>query len=243
MTAYLSWTEIKLLSREPLTLVVTLMFPVLMMTLLLVSFSGDDDPVFVGFGGAEFYVTAYLAAAVAAMGFMGTPTHLASYRSSGVLRRFRAAGLPSSSLLLAQVAVTAVLAAIGAAVMLALAFSGFDLESPSSPAGVGLAFVVGIAAFAGIGTLLGSLLPSPRAAQGLGLVLFFGTFFLAGGGPPPGLLPDAVNDAASLTPVGLLVDAIRSPWTDGDADATALAGLAALAVGCTALAVVRLRRL
>lgn len=37
----------------------------------------------------------------------------------------------------------------------------------------------GILAFTGIGLALGSLLPTARAAQGLGLLLFFGLFFIA----------------------------------------------------------------
>lgn len=242
MTAYLAWTEVKLLAREPLVLVVSLLFPVLLMVLLLASFSGDNDPVFVGLSGTEFYVTSYLGAAIAAMGFLGTPTHLAAYRDSGVLRRFRAAGLPGAALVLSQAAVLAALAAVGAAAMLALAYAGFDLAAPRSVAGVAAGFGAGIAAFAGIGALLGSLLPSARSAQGLGLLLFFGTFFLVGGGPPPGVLPDALNDIAGLTPTGLLVDAIRTPWTGGDPDLPALAALAGIAVLGLTLATRRLAR-
>jgi len=66
MPAYLTWTEVKLLAREPLVLVVSLMFPILLMVLLLASFSGDNDPVFVGLNGTDFYVTSYLGAAIAA---------------------------------------------------------------------------------------------------------------------------------------------------------------------------------
>lgn len=243
MTPYLAWTELKLLAREPLVLVVTLLFPILLMALLLASFSGDNDPVFGGLEGTEFYVTSYLGAAIAAMGFMGTPTHLASYRDGGVLRRFRAAGVPGWSIVLSQAVVMAALAVLGAAAMLGLAYAGFDLAAPASIGGVVLGFAAGIAAFAGVGALLGSVMPTARAAQGLGLLLFFGTFFLVGGGPPPGVLPDALNDAAGLTPTGLLVDAIRTPWHDGGLDLPALLGLAAIAAAGFALAARRLARI
>lgn len=242
MTTYMAWTEVKLLAREPLVLVVSLMFPILLMVLLLASFSGDTDPVFVGYEGTEFYITSYLGAAIAAMGFMGTPTHLANYRGSGVLRRFQAAGVPSRALVVSQVTVLAVLAVVGAAAMIGLAYSGFDLAAPASIGGVAAGFAVGILAFAGIGALLGSLMPSARAAQGLGLLLFFGTFFLVGGGPPPGVLPDALNDTAAWTPTGLLVDAIRTPWTDGGLDVAAMVTLALIAVAAFALAARRLAR-
>jgi ABC-2 type transport system permease protein len=242
MTAYLAWTEVKLLAREPIVLVVSLMFPILLMVLLLASFSGDNDPVFVGLDGTDFYVTSYLGAAIAAMGFMGTPTHVAGYRDSGVLRRFQAAGVPSRALVVSQVAVLAILAVVGAAAMIGLAYSGFDLATPESVVGVAAGFAVGVVAFAAIGVLLGSLMPTARAAQGLGLVLFFGTFFLVGGGPPPGVLPDTLNDIAGWTPTGLLVDAIRTPWTDGGLDTTAMVRLAVIAAAGFALAARRLAR-
>lgn len=242
MTPYLIWTELKLLAREPLVLVVSLMFPILLMVLLLASFGGDNDPVFAGLDGTQFYVTSYLSAAVAAMGFLGTPTHLASYRASGVLRRFRAAGVPAASLVTAQAAVLAVLAVVGAAAMLALAYAGFDLAAPASPAGVAAGLAAGVLAFAALGALLGSLLPSARVAQGLGLLLFFGTFFLVGGGPPPGVLPDALNTVAGWTPTGLLVDAVRSPWSGQGLDPVATGCLAGVAVAGFALATRRLGR-
>lgn len=36
---------------------------------------------------------------------------------------------------------------------------------------------------------------------------------LAGTGPPPGVLPHWLNNSAKWTPTGLVVTAIRSPWT------------------------------
>ncbi len=243
MTSYLVWTELKLLVREPLVLVVTLAFPVLLMVLLLASFGGDNDPVFAGLDGTQFYVTSYLAAAVAAMGFLGTPTHLASYRAGGVLRRFRAAGVSAASLVAAQAVVLALLAVVGAAAMLALAYAGFALAAPASVGGVAVGFTAGVLAFAAIGVLLGSVLPGPRVAQGLGLSLFFGTFFLVGGGPPPGVLPDTLNTVAGWTPTGLLVDAIRSPWSGQGLDVVATGCLLTVAVAGFTLAARRLTNL
>lgn len=236
MSRGITWIEIKLLAREPLTLVVSLAFPVVLMVLLLASFGGEPDPDFMGVGGTDFYVPSYLGAAIAVMGFLGVPTHLAAYRESGVLRRFRAAGVSASSVMIAQLAVTAVLASVGAAVMIALAYSGFDLAAPVAPWGVALGFIIGVVAFTAVGALLGSVMPSARAAQGTGLLLFFGTFFLVGGGPPPAILPDSLNSIVEFTPIAQLADAIRSPWIGLGWDTTALIALAAIAVVGWALA-------
>jgi ABC-2 type transport system permease protein len=242
MTRYLTWTEVKLLAREPLVLVLTLMFPILLMVLLAAAFADHGGPVFADLDGTQFYVTAYLGAAIAMMGFMGTPTHLAGYREGGVLRRFRAAAIPSHAVVVSQAAVLALLAVVGAVVMLALAAVLFDIAGPASPAGVAAGFAVGILAFAGIGTLLGAVMPGARSAQGLGLLLFFGTFLLVGGGPPPGVFPAALNAITSWTPTGLLINAIRTPWAGNGLHVPAMVTLLLVAAACFALATRRLSR-
>jgi ABC-2 type transport system permease protein len=233
---------VKLLAREPLVLVLTLMFPILLMVLLAAAFADHGGPVFANLDGTQFYVTAYLGAAISMMGFMGTPTHLAGYRERGVLRRFRAAAIPSRSVVFSQAAVLALLAVVGAVAMLALAYAIFDIGAPASAIGVAAAFAVGILAFAGIGALLGSLMPGPRSAQGLGLLLFFGTFLLVGGGPPPGVFPDTLNAITAWTPTGLLLDAIRSPWAGDGLHLPAMVTLVLISAATFALATRRLSR-
>jgi len=117
----------------------------------------------------------------------------------------------------AQLAVMAALVAVGVTLMLGIGFAGYDLTAPASASGVVVGIAAGTLAFAALGLLIGSLVPTARAAQGLGLLLFFGLFFIAGGGPPPALLPDAINRFVELTPMG--------PWsarsaTPGTATAT-----------------------
>jgi hypothetical protein len=46
VTAYLTWTEIKLLAREPLVLVLSLMFPILLMVLLVTAIRHHTSAVF-----------------------------------------------------------------------------------------------------------------------------------------------------------------------------------------------------
>lgn len=242
VTVHLVWTEMRLLSREPVTLVASLGFPLLLLVLLVGSF-GDDppSPEYGGLGGTDFYVPVYLAAAIAAMGLLGVPTHVATYRETGVLSRFRVAGIGAGTIVAAQVAVTVMLAVVGAAVMVTLGFLAFGLSVPTSPVAVVVGFITGAVAFAALGVLLGSLLPSARAAQGLGLASFFGLFFIAGGGPPPALLPDVVNNAVDLTPMGPLVDAITLPWHQAGPAYGPLAVLTGIAV-VAALGAARLLR-
>lgn len=242
MTGAIVGTELRLLAREPVTLLFSLLFPVVLMVLVVSSFGSEPDPAFGGISGTDLYVPVYATAAIAVMGFLGVPTHLAAYRETGVLHRLRAAGVGAPVVLSAQLAVSAVVVGTGLALMLGLGFGAFSLSAPQSPAGVGLALVVGTLSFTAIGVLLGALLPTARAAQGLGMLLFFGLFFVSGGGPPPQLLPDALNTAADLTPMGMVVDAISDPWHGRGSNVPALLALAVIGAASAALATRRLAR-
>lgn len=237
MTTRIVWTEIKLLGREPITLLMSLGFPALLLVLLAGSFGNEPDPEMGGIGGVDFYVPVYAAAAIAVMGLLGVPTHLAAYRERGVMRRFRAAGVPAWKLAGAQIVVTAVVAVVAAGLMIAIGFGGYELNAPSSTAGVVAGFLTGTLAFAALGVLLGTLLPTARAAQGVGLLLFFGLFFVAGGGPPPSLMPDALNTAVDFTPMGPLMDAVGDPWHGDGLNLRAMAFLAGTAAVASLLAV------
>ena len=230
MTARFIWTEVKLLSREPLAMIVSLLFPIVLLSLLAGSFGTAPDPDFGGVTGVDFYVPVYATATTAVMGLLSVPTHLAGYREQGVLRRFAAAGVADSAVLGAQVAVMALLVGVGSTAMIVLGFAVYDLSAPASPVGVAVGLAMGTLAFAAIGLLLGSLAPTARAAQGLGLLLFFGLFFVAGGGPPPALLPDAITTLVDYTPLRPLVDAVSDPWHGAGWNLSALSALAAIAV-------------
>lgn len=232
MTLRIAWTELKLLAREPLTLIVSVAFPLLLMMLLAGAFGSDPDPDMAGVNGVDFYVPVYAAATVAVLGFMSVPTHLAAYRERGVLRRFRAAGVSRATVLCAQAIVMALLVVVGCAVMLGVGFVVYDLSTPAAPVAVVIGFGLGTLAFAGLGVLLGSMVRTARAAQGLGLLCFFGLFFIAGGGPPPALMPDTLDAIGRYSPMGPLVAVIRDPWHTGGWNVAALAALAAMALVC-----------
>lgn len=84
--------------------------------------------------------------------------------------------------------------------------------------------------------LLGTLLPSARAAQAVGLILFFPSFLLGAGGPPPRAFPQAMRSIADLLPLTQVTDAIRDPWLGLGTASTSLTVVAVLAVAGTAVA-------
>jgi hypothetical protein len=119
----LAWVELKLFVREPLTLVFTFAFPLILLFVMAEVFGNStadrDEVVWRNIGAIDFLVRAYVALVAAAVGVVSLPVHLTSYRERGIFRRFRASGVSAWTLIGAELLVTIALAAIGAALVVA----------------------------------------------------------------------------------------------------------------------------
>ena len=109
MTTQVIWTESKLLTRELLTVLVGLGFPVAVDGAAVRLVRLRAGPGMGGIGGVDYYVPIHVAATVAAMGFLGVPTHLAAYHERGGLQRFRAAGGEPAATILTGAALISIL--------------------------------------------------------------------------------------------------------------------------------------
>ena len=228
--------ELKLMLRDPLVLTFVFVFPVVTMLIIGGSFGTKPQASFADVNPAHWYVASYLTVVIAATGLVMLPVHLASYRERGVLRRFAAAGFPRWSFALAQLVVG--LVAVGAASAVELGVAGLVYGVPALHESwrVALGIGLGAVAFVSIGVVLGTVLPSARAAQAVGLILFVPSFLLGSGGPPPKALPQAMRSVANLLPLTQVTDAIRDPWLGLGPASTSLIVVAVLAVAGTALA-------
>jgi len=133
------------------------------------------------------------------------PVHLASYRERGVLRRFAAAGFPRWSFSTAQLIVGLLTTAVACALLLAVAAPVYGIPVVHDAWRVAVALPLGAVAFVSLGVLLGSLLPSARAAQAVGLLVFFPSFLLGAGGPPPHVMGSVVKQVAGPLPLTLVL--------------------------------------
>jgi ABC-2 type transport system permease protein len=230
------WVEVKLLLREPITVVFTFGFPLLVLLVLGQVFGNTPDPeapeVWRGVGPMDYYVPGYVGLTIAAIGLIALPVHLASYRERGVLRRLRASGMRPATVLGAQAAVAALAATVGAILLVALGFLVYDVHAPVSVAGVLAGYVLSVACFGSIGILLGALMPSARAAQGLGLMLFFAMMFLAGTDGPREVMGEVLRRIGDFLPLTHVVTAMQDPWIGFGTNVPELA----LVVGVTAAA-------
>jgi ABC-2 type transport system permease protein len=235
--AKLTWTEVKLFAREPVAVVFAFAFPLVVLLVLAGVFGSEANPDFGGATGIDYYVPGYLAVVIASIGLISLPVHFASLRERGVVRRLRASSVSTGSLFGAQTVVNVTMAVIGGVILLVVASLVYDVRAPSSVAGVMLAFLVGALAFVAVGFLLGSLAPTARAAQGIGLVLFFPMWLLSGAGPPRAIMTETMRDLSDALPLTRVVTAIQRPWLGTGSNTTdllVLAALFAVAVGLAA---------
>lgn len=235
-TGRLVWTELKLMLREPLTLVFVFVFPVVTMLIIGGSFGTKPSEAFDGVNPSHWYVASYLTVVIAATGLIMVPVHLASYRERGVLRRFAAAGFSRWSFAVAEAVTGLVAVAGGAALLLAVAAPVYGLPPMHDPVAIVAGFSLGAVAFVAIGVLLGTALPSARSAQAVGLVLFFPSFLLGAGGPPPKVMGSALRSIAGYLPLTRVSDAVRDPWLGIGPATVSLVAVAALAVVATVVA-------
>jgi ABC-2 type transport system permease protein len=231
-------TELTLMTREPLTLIFVFVFPVVTMLIIGGSFGTTPTVAFDGVNPSHWYVASYLTVVIAATGLIMVPVHLASYRERGVLRRFAAAGFPRWSFALAQLVTGLVAIAAGSAILLIVAAPVYGLPPTHQMARVVAAFALGAVAFVSIGVLLGAVLASARAAQAVGLILFFPSFLLGAGGPPPHVMGAALRGIAGYLPLTRVTDAVRDPWL-GTGTATGSLIVVAVLAGAAAILAVR----
>jgi ABC-2 type transport system permease protein len=225
--AKLTWIEVKLFAREPIAVVFAFAFP-LVVLLVLAGVFGEPEADLGGFTGIDYYVPSYLAVVIASIGLIGLPVHLASLRERGVLRRLRASSVAVSSVFGAQTIVHVAMAALGGVVLLAAASLVYDVHAPSSMAGVALGFGAGSLSFVALGFLLGSLAPTARAAQAIGLVLFFPMWLLSVAGPPRAVMTETMRQLSDVLPLTHVVTAIQEPWLGTGSNASELVLLSAL---------------
>lgn len=228
--------ELKLFLREPLTVLFAFALPLVILFVMGGVFGNEAEAGFYeGQGPMNYYVPAYVALVTASVGLISLPTHIAANREAGVLKRYRASGMATWAIVGAEVLVTFVIATVSAALLLAVAIPLHDVVAPESIPLVVAGFALSGLAFAAIGVLLGAVLPSSRAAQALGVMLWFVMIMVGGAGPPPEVMTGVMGTVGDLTPLRHAINVLQDGWLGLDpegswlivAGITVVSGLAA----------------
>jgi ABC-2 type transport system permease protein len=230
----LARTETRLLTREWAMMVFAFLFPPLTMLIIAGSFGDQPDEAFGSVLPDDFYVTGYFAIPIAAVGLIGLPVALASYRERDVLRRLQAFGVTTPTVVGAQMVVSLLLTALAGLLVVGAAAPTYGVPPVARPLETGIGFAAGAVTMLMLGAAIGLVVRTARGAQAIGLLLFFPMFLLSGGGPPPSVLGAGMRRLADVLPMTHAVGAIRDPWLD---DGSSTPHLAALAAWCAVAAV------
>jgi len=213
-----SWLELKLFLREPLTVLFALALPLLILFVMGGVFGNESQAGFYrGIGAMDYYVPAYMALVTASVGLISLPVHIAGNRERGVLKRYRASSMPAWVVVGAAVITPFVISAVSAFLLVAVAMPVSGVAAPVSVLRVLAGFGIAALAFASLGVLLGAVMPTARAAQALGVMLWFVMLMLGGAGPPPEVLTGAMSTIGDLTPLRHAIWVIQDGWLGLDA--------------------------
>ena len=211
----LTWLEIKLFAREPVTMVFTFALPLIFLFVMGGVFGNAPNPhgiIYGGVGAIDYYVPAYIGLVLCSIGVISLPVHLTGYRERGIFRRFQASSISVWSIFGSQLFVSFVIAIIGAALLLIAAIITYDVKLPEDPLLFISAFISSTLCFSAIGVLLGALFPTTRAAQGVGIILFFVMLILGGAGPPTHVMSDQMRAVGDVTPLRYVILLLQGPW-------------------------------
>ena len=237
----LTWVEFKLFLRQPIAVFFTLIFPP-MMLLLFGSIYGNEPSAFLGGqGSVDVSTPGYCAMIIGTTGLLSAPITLAMYRERGVLRRYRATPLSSLTVIWSQVLVNFFMTVLGIGLLFILARLIYDVRVPEAPLGVIVAGCLSSFSFMAAGFLLATLASSARAANIVGMAIFYPMLFLSGAGMPRQILPEAIQRFGDFLPLTHVTILISDLWYGQGWNLVSLVVLIALLVVSTVTSVLLFR--
>jgi ABC transporter DrrB family efflux protein len=153
-------------------------------------------------------------------GAFGVAIALAYDRANGAIDRFRALPMARGSVLAGH-AVASLLRAILPIILMSLCglIVGWRIRSSVVDAIAGYALMIAFSfAIIWVGVLLGSVLPTPEAVQGVGFTVIFPVTFIASTFVPVDTLPGVLRTIAEWNPVTALSEALRRLFGNPAAD-------------------------
>jgi ABC-2 type transport system permease protein len=212
----LTWVELKLFFREPLTMVFTFALPVVFLLVMGGVFGNTPDTtakhIYRGVGAVNYYNPAYVALVLASIGIIAMPVHLTSYRERKVLKRLHASSISVGNVIGSQILVAFVTAILGSILMTVISIIFYKASAPQMWQLLIPAFILGTLCFTSLGVLMGAILPNTRSAQGIGLMLFFVMMILGGAGPPREVMNSVMLAVSNITPIWYVIQLLQEPW-------------------------------
>ena len=216
-----------------------------------ISVGGGDD------GDYREFLMGGIFSQTIVFGAFGVAISLATDKRNGAIDRFRSLPVARGAVLGGH-AVSHLVRALLPITLMSLCglIVGWRIHTSVGDAVRGYALMLAFAfAVIWLGVLLGALLPSPEAVQGVGFVAIFPITFVASTFVPVETLPGPLRTFAQWNPVTTVAEALRdlfgnpgaastgdAPWSLGHPVAYSLAWIVGIVVVCVPLAVAAYQR-
>ena len=242
--------ELKMFSREREAVFFSFLFPILLLSLFSVIFSGQFDG---RMTAGWFFLPGMIAAGVLLTSFQTMALSVATERDDGSLKRLRSTPMPPASYFLGKVGLVATTSLLQLVLLLVVARVFFDVPMPATTGRWGLfaaVFVLGVFG----GTVLGIAYSSLSTARSIGAVVIGPMLvlqFISGVYIGWDSVPDWLRQVASLVPLKWIAQGMRGVFYPDDMSSLEMAGtwepgrtmivLAAWAVGGLVLCITTFR--
>jgi ABC-2 type transport system permease protein len=177
-----------------------------------------------GLNFANFLLPGGIGLIIIASAFIGMSTTLTTYRETGVLKRLRVTPLRTSTLALSFAFSQSIFIALGIVVLFVVGKIFFNVQVLGSWATLIGITVFGMFTFLALGSAIGSLSRSPRAANLISVLIYMPMLFLSDMFLPISVFPSGLQPickALPLTPLNILLRDIvygaplDEPWQLG----------------------------
>lgn len=205
-----SRVELATFFRNRQSLVFTLLFPIIMLSVLGSIFSGNVEGTDVDF--KQVFIAGITAAGVMSVAFSGLAINIAVERDSGMLRRIASSPMPKSAYFVGKVVRVGVTAVIETVVLLVIAVTAFDLPLPHDVMRwVTLVWVLllGSVACSLMAVAYSSLIPNSSSAAPIVTPPFIVLQFISGVFFPFSQLPAWMQTVAAWFPLKWMAQGLR----------------------------------
>ncbi|MEC3974144.1 ABC transporter permease [Amycolatopsis sp. H20-H5] len=197
----------------------------------------DPDPKYGGRTGLAAVIAPMSVALMLAMlALTMFPNVLATYREKGVLKRLSASPVRPSRLLVAQLLVSLLSAAVVVLLIVGVGRLALHVELPRNLAAFAVSILLGTASLFGLGLLIAAFAPTGRAASGIGGAALFPLMALGGVWVAREQLPPLLGHVADVLPLGATLSSLREAWAGNWPSPLQLGSMVLVAVVCTAFA-------
>ena len=224
--------ELKAGIRDRSQLFMNWLFPLLVFVMMAVLMGGINP------GFKKDMLPAMMLFGMMSVGLLSLPGNWINQREAGVFRSYRINRVPSLAILAAPVLASLVHMA---GVSLVIAVAGIRLFGGAMPAdwlAFALGWLLSALAICGLGMVIGTLMPNPRAGMLVSQLFYLPSMMLGGLMFPASLLPAGLGQASRFLPARWSMEAMTAVWSPvaaGGVPASSNPALAPLVLVATAL--------